>query len=174
MKFALLLGLPLAITGIETFKSHDERIKCIIDCEEHVSPCIKDEDSACFKEYRECIDHPDPISCFAKSNNAGMNKILQCFSTKCTPIEDETVEEEEDDFEEIVVGQEDEIKEDEEGGNQLPATEKTKEEEEVKAEDQKHESDNVADFEAPSKEDEKEEEISEEGEEKEEEIDDLG
>ena len=75
MKFLLLAALPVALQALKQFKNPDELVKCIIDCEEHVTPCIKDEDSACFKAYRICVNHEDPFTCLTSSNSAEVAKI---------------------------------------------------------------------------------------------------
>ena len=52
-----------------------------------MSPCIKEEGTACQVTYKKCIDDKDPFTCFSSSNNIQINKIVQCMDTKCTPIE---------------------------------------------------------------------------------------
>lgn len=42
MKLFVLAVLPFALEAIQNFKNTNELIKCIMDCEEHVTPCLKD------------------------------------------------------------------------------------------------------------------------------------
>ena len=86
MKLFVLASFSLGLHALQHFKNSDELTKCIMDCEENITPCIQDEDKVCFKTYRKCINEEDPFNCLSSSNSLEVSKIVQCFDTKCTEL----------------------------------------------------------------------------------------
>lgn len=93
MKFlALLAVLPMAVVSLTEFADKMELIRCIQTCEEAVTPCIKDDKSACFKAYHKCLKDDDPFTCMSSANSVNVNKIARCFDEKCEGVEQKALD----------------------------------------------------------------------------------